>query len=141
MIIFDTNVVSEMMRSMPSEVVVAWIGTRPLVEQHTTTITIAEVRYGIARLPAGRRRTAMSSTADAVFGTFGDRVLPVDLVAGDLYGDVRTERESDGKPISDMDALLASVCRAHGATLATRNTDDFTGLDLDLVDPWEHPTS
>ena len=139
MIVFDTNVVSEMMRSTPSEVVVAWIRSRPLSEQHTTTITIAEVGYGIARLPSGRRRTEMSNTADEVFGAFGDRVLPVDLVAGELYGDVRTERESIGRPVSDLDALVACVCRAHGATLATRNTDDFTGLGLDLVNPWDAP--
>ena len=139
MIVLDTDVVSEMMRSTPSRVVVAWLGSRPLTEQHTTVITLAEVRYGIARLPQGRRRRELGGAADEVFATFGDRILPVDLDAAVRYGGIRDQRESAGTPISDMDALVASVCHANGATLATRNTDDFTGLGLDLVDPWDAP--
>lgn len=68
MIVLDTNVVSEMMKSSPDQVVVAWLESQPLEQQHTTVITLAEVRYGIARLPWGRRRHEMSDTADAVFG-------------------------------------------------------------------------
>lgn len=141
MIVLDTNVVSEMMKSSPDEAVVAWLGSRPLSQQHTTAITLAEVRYGIARLPWGRRRQEMSDTADAVFGLFDDRILSVDPVAAVLYGDVRAERESAGTPIHDMDALVASICRAHRAILVTRNVPDFTGLGLDLVNPWDASTS
>lgn len=140
MIVLDTNVISEMMKSSPDEAVVVWLGSRPLVEQHTTAITLAEVRHGIAPLPRGRRRYEMGDAADAVFGIFEDRILPVDSVAASLYGEIRAERESAGTPIHDTDALVASVCRAHGAVLITRNVPDFTGLGLDLVDPWDAST-
>lgn len=141
MIVLDTNVVSEMMKPSPDGAVLAWLGSRPLSEQHTTAITLAEVRYGIARLPRGRRRYEMGDVADAVFGIFEDRILPVDSVAASLYGEIRAERESAGTPIHDMDALVASVCRAHGAVLVTRNVPDFTGLDLELINPWDVLTS
>lgn len=134
--VLDTSVVSELMRAEPAARVVAWLVAQPAQDLTTTSITVAEVRYGIARLPAGRRREALSQAADEVFGGLRDKVLAFDLDAAGQYADVVTQREQAGTPISVLDAQIAAICRTHGAALATRNTADFSGLGLTLVDPW-----
>ena len=103
---------------------------------YTTSVTLAKVRFGIARLPDGHRRTILGEAADDVFGTFEDRVLPFDAAAARQYADVVVERKRAGKPITGFDAQIAAICRSRRAALATRNTDDFGRLGLDLIDPW-----
>lgn len=139
MIVLDTNVLSELMKPVPDAAVSSWSDTVPVEEQHVSVVTVAEVRSGIARLPRGRRREALQKNADQNFATFRRRTLVLDSPAAALYGDVVVERTSAGTPISTFDALLAAIVRSYDATLATRNTDDFTGLGLDLVNPWETP--
>jgi predicted nucleic acid-binding protein len=136
MIVLDTNVVSELMRAAPAARVVAWVHEQPAAEMCTTSVTLAEIRYGIARLPAGRRRDHLRATADDVFSAFAGQVLAFDATAATHYADIVVEREHCGSPISGFDAQIAAVCRAHRASLATRNTDDFGRLGLDLIDPW-----
>lgn len=136
MIVLDTNIISELMRSAPAAPVVAWVDRQPAEEVCTTSVTLAEVRYGIARLPAGRRRDLLDAVADDVFGGFEEQVLPFDAGAAAHYARIVVERERAGTPISGFDAQIAAVCRTHRAGLATRNTDDFDGLGLDLVNPW-----
>ena len=96
----------------------------------------SEVRFGIARLPGGRRRRLLGDAADDVFGTFADRVLPFDVAAANQYAHVVVQREQVGAPIAGFDAQIAAICRCHDAALATRNTGDFSQLGLELVDPW-----
>ncbi len=139
MIILDTNVISELMRTTPDPVVVAWARAQTPELVYTSALTVAEVGYGIARLPPGRRRQVLAAAAEQVFTTFAERVLAFDAAAAAAYGDVVTTRERAGTPISALDAQIAPVTRAHSATLATRNTSDFIGLDLDLVNPWTSP--
>ena len=104
---------------------------------YTTSVTLAEVRFGMARLPDGHRRTILGEAADDVFGTFEDRVLPFDAAAAARQcADVVVERKRAGKPITGFDAQIAAICRSRRAALATRNTDDFDRLGLDLIDPW-----
>jgi predicted nucleic acid-binding protein len=135
-LVLDTNVISELMRSSPDETVQQWAGELPSDQVHTTAVTVAEVRLGIARLPAGRRRDLLQAAALDVFDTFSDRVLPFDADAARRYADVVTEREQVGTPISGFDAQIAAICRAQRAILVTRNTSDFTGLGLHLINPW-----
>jgi predicted nucleic acid-binding protein len=135
-IILDTNVVSELMRPEPAPQVAAWIRDRDRPELRTTSITVAEIQYGIARLPDCRRKQALLSAADAVFQTFADQVLPFDAAAAEQYATIASNRERSGKPISGFDALIAAVCRSHGAALATRNLPDFDGIGIETVDPW-----
>lgn len=141
MIILDTNVLSELMRPTPDVAVGSWSDAVPAEDQHITTITVAEVRYGIARLPSGRRREGLQRSADRNFATYLTRTLSLDIPAAALFGDIVVERARLGRPISTFDALLASIVRSYEARLATRNTDDFTGLGLDLVNPWDASTS
>lgn len=135
-VILDTNVVSELMRAAPDARVQGWVRELPPDVVYTTSVTLAEVRFGIARLPAGRRRSLLGTAADDVFGAFAERVLPFDVFAANVYADIVVGREQAGAPIAGFDAQIAAICQVHRAALATRNTDDFTRLDLDLIDPW-----
>ncbi len=136
MIILDTNVVSELMRPDPAPQVAAWVRDRDRHELRTTVITVAEIRYGIARLPDGRRKQVLLTAASDIFRTFGDQVLPIDAAAAELYPVIACGRERSGNPIAGFDALIAAVCRSRGAALATRNLSDFEGTGLQLIDPW-----
>lgn len=135
-VVLDTNVISELMRAKPDSRVEGWVRSAPPHLIYTTSVTLAEVRFGISRLPAGRRRTLLSAAADDVFDTFADHVLPFDAVAAGHYASIVVAREHAGAPIAGFDAQIAAICRSHEAALATRNTDDFSGLNLKLIDPW-----
>lgn len=137
MIVLDSNVISELMRKAPSPDVVAWVQVQPPARLCTTAVTVAEVGYGIARLPEGRRRSLLRAAADDVFTAFAERVLPFDTAAAAHYADVVVERERAGVPISGFDAQIAALCRSRDTSLATRNVLDFERLGLDLVNPWD----
>ena len=136
MIILDTNVVSELMRSEPAPQVANWIRDRDRRELCTTVITLAEIRYGIARLPDGRRKQVLLTAADDTFSAFEDQILQVDTAVAEQYAVVASTRGRAGKPIASMDALIAAVCRSRNAALATRNVADFDGTGIEIIDPW-----
>jgi predicted nucleic acid-binding protein len=135
-IILDTNVVSELMRGEPDRTVVTWLQQQSGESLYTTTITVAEIRYGIARLPEGQRRESLHQAANEIFAAFPRQVLTFDLGAANTYADVVTTRESIGNPIAGFDAQIAAICRSQAATLATRNTKDFADTGVALVNPW-----
>ena len=138
MIILDTNVISELTRPVSDSGVIAWLDSLPPEETAITAITAAELRYGVRRMPDGRRKTELSEAVSALINTdFRGRVEPFDVLAADQYADVVTVRERAGKPIGISDAQIASICRVLNATLATRNTSDFTGTGVDLINPWK----
>lgn len=138
MIVFDTNVVSELMKSPPSPAVVAWMSGLMASDLFTTTVTVAEVLYGIAILPQGRRRDQLQGQAEGTFGEdFGGRVLPFDERAAHEYANIASDRRRRGRPIPFADAQIAAIARANEATLATRNTDDFEGCGVRLINPWQ----
>lgn len=139
MIVLDTNVVSELMRPEPAPQVARWVRDRDRRELRTTAVTLAEVRYGIARLPDGRRKQVLLAAADDIFAAFEDQVLPVDTAAAEQYAVIASSRERAGKPIAGFDALIAAVCRSRGAALATRNVPDFDGVGIEVIDPWLQP--
>lgn len=137
MIVLDTNVVSELMRPAPDHAVVAWVDTQPVADLFLTSVTAAEMLYGVARLPAGRRRTQLAEQVGAVMKVdFARRVLAFDVVAAGHYGDIVAQREAAGRPISGADAQIAAICRSHGAALATRNVSDFDDTGIEILDPW-----
>lgn len=135
MIVIDTNVISEMMRDEPDSTVLAWAdAVGPL---HTTAITLAEVDYGIARLPAGRRKDRLTTTAAEVFADFGEVILAFDAHAARHYAGIVADREEAGHPIATADAQVAAICASREATLATRDTGDFDGTGVSLINPWD----
>lgn len=135
MIVIDTNVVSEMMRNEPDPKVVVWSET--VGQLHTTAITLAEVDYGIARLPEGHRKDRLAATAATVFADYNELIVAFDARAARGYGSIVAEREQAGRPITTADAQIAAICATREATLATRNTGDFEGTGIDLVNPWD----
>lgn len=138
MIILDTNVISELTRPIPDSGVIAWLDSQPAEETAVTAITVAELRYGVCRLPDGRRKSELSEAVSALVDTdFRGRVEAFDVLAAEQYADVVTTRERAGRPIGTSDAQIAAICRVLNATLATRNTADFTGTGVDLINPWK----
>ena len=138
MIILDTNVISELTRPVPDPGVITWLDSLPAEETAITAITAAELRYGVRRMPDSHRKTGLSEAVNTLITSdFRDRVEPFDVLAADQYADVVTAREHAGQPISTSDAQIAAICRVLNATLATRNTSDFTGIGVHLIDPWK----
>jgi predicted nucleic acid-binding protein len=140
MIVLDTNVVSELMRDVPAELVVGWVDRQPSVDLHLSAITVAELLYGVARLPEGRRKTELARLIEAMLSDdFDHRVVAFDETAAAHYADIVVRRERAGRPISTADAQIAATCRSHGAALATRNVDDFADTGVTVNDPWARP--
>ena len=140
MIILDTNILSELTRRAPDAGVLTWVDSRPTDELATTAISAAELLSSVARLPTGRRRTQLEEAVHMMIREdFRGRVEPFDILAAQHYAAVVTQREKTGRPIAAADAQIAAICRARGATLATRNTKDFEDTGVGLVSPWLTP--
>ncbi len=138
MILLDTTVLSELVRREPHEGVVEWVDSLDVSTVATTAITAAELLYGAARLPAGRRRERLSTAIRGLIDDdLGGRVEPFDAAAAAHYADLVTSRDQAGRPIGMADAQIAAICRRLAATLATRNTADFEDTGIELVDPWQ----
>ena len=137
MIILDTNVVSEILRPAPTPQVVAWMAEQSGADLYLTAITEAELRHGVALLPAGRRRKALSQLIDEILEKdFRDRVLPFDRAAAQAYAMIAAKRRAAGKPIAQMDCQIAAIARGHAFAVATRNVDDFANCGITVIDPW-----
>ena len=137
MILVDTNVVSELMRKLPDPAVEAWTAGQPAEELFFSAVGEAELRYGAAILPTGRRRDTLISDIEAMLReAFGDRVLLFDSDAARHYGDIAAMRRSAGRRVAPVDCQIAALARSRGLAVATRNTRDFVDMELDLVDPW-----
>jgi predicted nucleic acid-binding protein len=138
MIVVDTNVLSEAMRERPEPRVIEWLRRQSESESWTTAVTKAEILFGIAITPAGRRRTALETAADRILNsTFAGRVLAFEDEAARHYAQIAATRRAHGRPIKPLDAQIAAVSRLYGATLATRNIRDFEDCGIRLVNPWE----
>ena len=114
-----------------------WLRRHPASRLFTTSVTEAELRFGLELLPDGRRRQTMGAVLDAIFEQdFTDRVLPFDRPAARLYARIAAQRRAAGRPISQADAMIAAIAGSHDAVVATRNIPDFAGCGIALVDPW-----
>ncbi|ALB40631.1 MULTISPECIES: type II toxin-antitoxin system VapC family toxin [Nostocales] len=139
MIILDTNVISELMKTQKSEIVREWVAEKPLMSMFTTTITQAEILYGIALLPEGKRRKELSQAAQLMFSEdFAGRVLAFDQNAAVAFAHIASQRRQNGTPISQADAQIAAICYTHKATIATRNVSDFEGCGISIINPWKY---
>lgn len=137
MIVLDTNVVSEIMRPRPDPAVLAWLDAQAPSELWLTAVGAAELMFGVARLEDGARKQQLARSVSAMLETdFAGQVLPFDLAAASVYAQLAAQREPIGQPVAMADAQIASVCLAHGASLATRNHKHFDGLGLVIINPW-----
>ena len=137
MILLDTNVLSELMRPLPSVAVASWVASQAPKSLYVTSITQAEILYGVLLLPSGRRRNAIEAAATAMFESdFAGRVLPFGREAAPFYARIAADRRRAGRPIAHFDAQIAAIARAAGAAIATRNVSDFEHCGVSLVNPW-----
>ena len=139
MFILDTNVVSELVRTdrEPEPQITSWVSSHRKVNLYLTAVNRAELSYGIAIMPFGRRRSELQLSVERWldFG-FRDRILPFDDVAAQMYAQIAASRRSFGKPIGVADCQIAAIPRARDAILATRNVRDFEDTGIEVVNPW-----
>ena len=137
MTILDTNVISELMRPEPDPTVLAWSFRQHKDPMFTTAVSEGEVRYGVSRLPAGARRTELHRAADRVFRSLlRGRILPFDSDAAQRFANIMADRRRAGHRICIADAQIAGIAASRGATLATRNTNDFRDCGIPIINPW-----
>lgn len=137
MILLDTNVVSALMRRDPEQVVIDWLDSQPSESIWTTSITVFEVKTGLHRLAAGRRRRDLEQAFDALLTQeLEGRVQSFDTAAATAAGKIAAERQTAGRSVEIRDVQIAGIASARRAQLATRNTRHFTDLGIALLDPW-----
>lgn len=138
MILVDTNVVSEGMRPQPDSAVIAWLNAQSWESLYLCTPVLAELRYGIERLPVGRRKTFLVAAIDRIeHELYRGRILSFDQVAAANYGRLTVSREQQGRRMEQMDALIAAIASSHGAAVATRDASHFVDLGFEVINPFE----
>lgn len=136
--ILDTNVVSELMRAEPEAKVARWVGAQAIGSLGVSVITLAEIGRGLKRLPEGRRRNGLERRfSEFVEMGFRGRVFAFDEAAADRYGELAARREAAGLHVDAVDMMIAAIAKVAGAAVVTRNTGDFEGCGIELVNPWE----
>lgn len=135
--LLDTNVVSEWTKPRPDTGVMAWLADADEDRVFISVITLAELRHGIERLPAGARRDRLDVwLIEQLPSRFDARVLPIDAKTTNGWGHLIARREAQGRPIGTMDAFIAATAEQHDLALVTRNVADFDALGIRLINPW-----
>ncbi len=138
MILLDTNVVSELMRRSPDPAVEAWVVGHAVETLFFSAVGEAELRYGAAILPAGRRRDTLTSNIEAMLqDAFENRILPFDSDAARVYATIAAARRRAGRPLSQPDGQIAAIAHSRGMTVATRNVKDFEEMGVEVINPWQ----
>lgn len=137
--LLDTDVLSELVRPVSAPAVLVWAKSVTAGEVCTTAITEAEMRFGIERLPHGRRRAALAQAIETILRmVVGGRVLPFDRSAATIYGTLAAQRQRAGRSVQIADLQIAAIARARNVqAIATRNTTDFADCGVPLVNPWQ----
>ena len=136
-VLLDTNVVSELMRKARDPDVADWVAGLPLEDLFFSAVGEAELRYGAAILPAGRRRDTLLADIEGMLReAFGNRVLPFDRAAAREYADIAASRRAVGRRVAPADCQIAAIARSRGMAVATRNVRDFDGIGVGIVNPW-----
>jgi len=142
MIILDTNIVSEFMTSPPNGLVLKWLNNQDVSRLHLTTITIAEINYGLSIMPEGNRKELLEERFNIfIESAFEQRILSFNESAARFYGELLANRRHLGRPMSSFDGQIASIARAHNFTVATRNIKDFVDCGLELINPFDYAGS
>lgn len=138
MVLIDTNVISELWKAEPNPDVLAWIDAQTVETLYLSAITVAELRFGLATMAEGKRRTIYQERLEKeVLPTFAGRVLPFDLDASQAYADLMARARAAGKAIGKADGYIAATATASGLMVATRDIGPFEAAGLKIVNPWE----
>jgi predicted nucleic acid-binding protein len=136
-ILLDTNVVSEPLRHAPEQRVIRWIDAQAMETLFLSAITVAELRAGVALLPAGKRRTGLQENLEKrVLPLFAGRVLPFDLNCTPAYAALTAKARAAGLAVAAADGYIAAIAAAHGLAVATRDTGPFATAGVAVINPW-----
>ena len=137
MILLDTNVLTELIRGAPERGVERWMTGQPGASLFVSVITEAELRYGVALLPPGKRRSLLAAASEGMLDVeFTGRILSFDSAAAVAFAEIAASRRHAGRPIAQADAQIAAIARSRGAVVATRNGPDFAGCGVEVINPW-----
>ena len=138
MFILDTNVVSELMRPAPDPAIASWVAERATSSLFLTAVTEAELRFGLAVMPPGKRRDGLAAGLERMLETgFANRILPFDSAAARAYAGIVAARRRRGQPPAQADCQIAAIARSRGMAVATRNVRDFEEMGIDVFNPWD----
>ena len=137
MILLDTNLISEPWKPVPDQAVVAWLDDQSIETLFLSAITIAELRFGIAAMPSGKRQAILRDRLeDKVLPHFSERILPFDLAASQFYSELMARARITGKAIGTADGYIAAIAAAIGLAIASRDTSPFEAAGLKVINPW-----
>ena len=136
MILLDANVVSEAMKPEPAAAVRAWLDAQAAETLYISSVTIAELMFGIGALPNGRRKDKLTAALDGTLELFADRILPFDTRAARRYAELAVRARAAGKGFPTPDGYIAAIAAAHDFAVASRDTSAFTAAGLAVIDPW-----
>lgn len=138
MIMLDTNVISESLRPAPESRVLDWINTQAIETLYLSAISVAELRFGAALLPSGRRKAKLQNRLeDKLLPLFAGRILPLDVAVTKTYAELMSQARMAGQSISTADGYIAATAAANGMIIATRDTNPFAAAGLEVINPWE----
>jgi predicted nucleic acid-binding protein len=136
MILLDTNVISEAMKPEPAPAVRIWLDAQAAETLYLSSVTIAELMFGIGALPKGRRKDKLTAALDGVLELFADRILPFDTRAARRYAELAVSARAAGKGFPTPDGYIAAIAAAHDFAVASRDTSAFTAAGIAVIDPW-----
>ncbi|PZR84528.1 MAG: VapC toxin family PIN domain ribonuclease [Stutzerimonas stutzeri] len=136
MIVLDTNVVSEAMKPEPAPSVRDWLDAQAAETLYLSSVTVAELLFGIGALPDGQRKRKLAETLDGLLSLFDGRILPFDTDAARRYADLAVAARSAGKGFPTPDGYIAAIATAHGFAVATRDASAFKAASVSIIDPW-----
>ena len=137
MIILDTNVVSEAMKPEPNPVVRAWLNDQAAETLYLSSVTLAELLFGIAALPSGKRKDMLALTLEGLMGLFKDRVLPFDVEAARHYADLAVVAKISGRGFPTPDGYIAAIAASRGFIVASRDTAPYEAARVTVINPWQ----
>jgi predicted nucleic acid-binding protein len=137
MIVLDTNVVSEAMKPDPHPAVRAWLNDQSAETLYMSSVTLAELLFGIGALPPGKRRNMLAKALDGLMGLFKDRVLPFDTDAAQHYAKLAVAARSAGRGLPTADGYIAAIAASRGFIVASRDTSPYKAVGLKVINPWQ----
>jgi predicted nucleic acid-binding protein len=138
MIILATNVVSEAMKPEPNAVVRAWLNDQAVETLYLSTVTLAELLFGVAALPVGKRKNMLSGALEGLVGLFEGRMLPFDAEAARHYAELAITARNGGRGFPTPDGYIAAIAASRGFFVASRDTSPFAAVGLQVINPWEN---
>jgi predicted nucleic acid-binding protein len=136
MILLDTNVVSEAMKPDPDPAVLSWLDEQAAETLFLCSVTIAELMFGIAALPKGKRKDRLTTALEGVVTLFADRILPFDIEAARRYADLAVSARAAGRGFPTPDGYMAAIAAAHDFAVASRDSSAFSAAGLNVINPW-----